>query len=364
MKYIVLGAGLQGPAVAYALSILRPNAEIWLIEKDNRRLDRAKWLLSKKLDVENIIFLKTDENIPILDSFKKITDLTVISTLPYTMNYGIATQCIDRGWRYFDLGGHIQTSKKIATYTTEALLSVPIMTDIGLAPGLVNILSEYAMKQLPQPDVLNIFCGGLPYNPTINELNYGITFSPQGLINEYFNECEGLVNGKICNVEPLGDYTTLTINDQKFEAFNTSGSAHTTLESARQKGLMNCSYKTIRHFGHCKVFRFLKNDIGMTPKQIAALVEEKIERITQDRVLIAIALKNKLGANFLIDFEIVFDDNFTAMQKATGFSAAAIVIETESILNKSFKSLYTYEDIDAAKLIMLLKKNNLLDLEL
>lgn len=360
-KYVILGTGLQGPAVAYALSVMKPTAEIWLVEKDTPRLDRAKWLLQKKLETENIIFMKVEENTPVLESFRQVADLTVISTLPYTMNYGIATQCIDRNWRYFDLGGHFQTSQKIAAYAIEHHSQEPVMTDIGLAPGLVNILGEYAMKQLPQPNAMQMFCGGLPYNPTINELNYGITFSPKGLVNEYFNDCEALVDGKISKVEPMGDYSSLTIRSQEYESFNTSGGAHTTLESARQKGLMYCSYKTVRHFGHCKVMRFLKNDIGMTTEQICALIEEKIERIAQDRILIAIALRNKPGTDFLLDFEIKFDEDFTAMQKATGFSAAAIVIQAESILNKS---LLTYEDIEAESLIALLKNNGLLDLEL
>lgn len=356
MNYVVLGAGLQGPSVAYALRILEPKSMIWLVEKDKARLDRASWLL-KKLEVD-VITIKTDDNFPILESFRKRSNVTVISTLPFSMNYGIAIQCVKMGWRYYDLGGHIQTSEKIALMAMSEDSQVPVMTDLGLAPGLVNILGEHAVAtKFEKPIILQMMCGGLPVDPFINELNYGIVFSPEGLINEYFNDCYILDGGKIRQAEPMGDLATVVMNAITYEAFNTSGGAHTTLESVKKKGVKFCSYKTIRYLGHSKVIRFLRLNVGMTTEQICSLIKEKIQRISQDKVLIGISVSSDLGAKYMVDYEIGYDDNFTAMQKATGFSIAAIVVQTKDASNKS---LLTYSDVDPKKLVQMLGHKKLL----
>ena len=125
--YIVLGAGLQGPAVAYGLSVLKPNSVIWLVEKCPQRMKRAKWLLSSKLECENISFLQNAKEMPILKAFSNINKASVISTLPYTLNENIAKQCIDKDWNYFDLGGHVQISSRINSYAKDK--NCTVMTD-------------------------------------------------------------------------------------------------------------------------------------------------------------------------------------------------------------------------------------------
>ena len=356
MTYFVLGAGLQGPAVAYALTVLSPDAEIFVVENDKQRMARAKWVL-KNLGVAARITYLGVNFATALSGARERTDATILSTLPYFCNEEVAKTCLKRGWRYYDLGGHIQTSEKIAQMAMDADSQVPVMTDLGLAPGLVNIIGEYALKQLPGILGVEMYCGGLPVDPTKNELNYGIVFSPEGLVNEYFNDCEALVDGKIVPVEPMGDHRTTMLGDIAYESFNTSGGAHTTLETARQLGAKYCSYQTLRHFGHAKIMRFLKHDIGMTNKQIAELVEEKIGRIKEDKVLVAVRAINVANSKYETGFVVYHDDNFTAMQKATGYSMAAMVKVTENIWDKP---LCTYADVDAQKLIELLRHDDLL----
>jgi saccharopine dehydrogenase (NAD+, L-lysine-forming) len=344
MVYVILGAGLQGPATAYAISILKPEATIWLVEKNQAAFKKAKWLLKNKLNCNNIKFLLNDSKTPILDPFRQIENLTILSTLPYYLNEAIAREAIKRGWNYFDLGGHVQTSEKIAEMAPNDDKGSTIMTDLGLAPGFVNILGQHALTLVKHPVSLHMFCGGLPLNPFTNEANYSIVFSPEGLINEYFNECQALKGGHIVDVEPMGDLEPVQIEGVTYEAFNTSGGAHTTLKTAQRAGLQHCSYKTLRYLGHAKIFRFLHNTVGMTKDELVDLVETSISPTTDDKVIIAIKVLGR--TNYVVNYQIEKTEDFTAMQRATGFCAAATALQIER-----YGGLVTYGDINATELI-------------
>ena len=353
MRYVVLGAGLQGPAVAYALARKIPDSQgrVFICEVDKARADRTNWLFGKLRhhfeDSQGPTLIKIEEGDPPLDLFRLDTDLTVISTLPYNLNLGIAEQCVQKGWRYYDLGGHIQTSEAIAKLAMEKNPAVPLMTDLGLAPGLVNILGEYPIRDrdagVHQPHSLLMRCGGLPLNPDINNLGYKVVFSSKGLVNEYFNDCEALIDGKVVPVAPMGNANMFDWRGIMCESFNTSGGAHTTLDIARQHGLKNASYQTIRYLGHMRTVKFLKYDVGMTDEQLAKLFDEKVGMTTEDKVIISVRCGGPNGV-WVWEDEILHDEYFTAMQRATGFSAAAIVLATKDIYDKP---LLTYADSPA-----------------
>lgn len=356
MQYVVLGAGLQGPAVAYALAKKVPQSagKVFVCEVDKARANRARWLFGKHLATElgqeeGATVVKVHEGQPPLDLFRDRDDLTVISTLPYNLNEAVAKECIDRGWRYFDLGGHVQTSQAIAELAEDA--KSPVMTDLGLAPGIVNLIGEYAMDQVENPSALLMRCGGLPTDPEVNHLGYKVVFSSQGLINEYFNRCEALIGGKIVDVEPMGDAQLFDAGGIMYESFNTSGGGHTTIQKAFEKGLKHARYQTVRYLGHMRTVRFLREDVGMTDKQLAKLFDEKVGMTTEDKVMISVRCAGSNGV-WVWEEEILHDEYFTAMQKATGFSAAAMVLATEHITDKS---VLTYSDCPAPKVFENLK---------
>jgi saccharopine dehydrogenase-like NADP-dependent oxidoreductase len=358
MKYVVLGAGLQGPAVAYALAKKIPSSygNIFLCEVDKPRMDRAKWLFKDRLAVElddnqGVTLVKVEMGQPPLDLFRNIDDLTVVSTLPYNLNLAVATECIKRGWRYYDLGGHIQTTTAIEQAARKASSDIPVMTDLGMAPGLVNVIGEYSMDQVKEPHALFMRCGGLPIDPEVNHISYKITFSSQGLFNEYFNDCQALVNGEIVDVEPMGDARIFEYGGYMYESFNTSGAGHTTIEVAKARGLKDARYQTVRYLGHMRTVRFLKEDVGMTDEQLAKLFDAKVGMTTEDKLLISVSCAGTNGV-WVWEHEIFHDENFTAMQRGTGFSAAAMVLATQDITGKS---ILTYADCPAPKVFDNLK---------
>lgn len=350
--YAVLGAGLTGPAVAYALSVLRPNATIWIAEINSKRAKLAKQLLTHHLNCGNVALVQNDPKDYGLEPFSKMENLSVISTLPYYCNKKIAKECISKGWKYYDLGGHINVSNDINAMAIES--SGSVLTDLGLAPGFVNILAENSLNLVKNPHTVNIFCGGLPCNPKINELGYGKVFSADGLINEYFNKCHALIDQEIKEVPSMGDVSLVTIGNCVYESFNTSGAAHTTLDVMKNKGVKNFRYQTLRYPGHAKIFRFLKKDIGMVHDELVDLVEKKIPYTSQDKVIVGLSIEG--DATYKVDYEIKYNRYFTAMARATGFSVAAAVTASE----KCNKNCLTYGDVDYKEFIQNLTHKELL----
>ena len=65
----------------------------------------------------------------------------------------------------------------------------------GLAPGFINMYLITLCKSLIQFIQCRMSVGALPLNVS-NTLQYGLTWSTEGLINEYAKPCEGIVDGE------------------------------------------------------------------------------------------------------------------------------------------------------------------------
>ena len=167
----------------------------------------------------------------------------VISSLPYHQTGEIALWCIANGFRYCDLGGRVDVSEEINNWA-EKEATVPVFTDLGLAPGWVNILAEHGYKKFPsQVEEVSMMVGGLPGIPTNPPLNYAVTWSTDGLINEYADDCQILKNGKIETVAGMEGLETVFFEmiQEDMEAFYTSGGSSHTTKSMEKRGVKNCS---------------------------------------------------------------------------------------------------------------------------
>ena len=69
---------------------------------------------------------------------------------------------------------------------------------------------------------LQLRVGALPRYPQ-GALRYAMTWSTEGLINEYCNPCDAIVQGRRTSVPALDGLETLLIDGVEYEAFNTSG---------------------------------------------------------------------------------------------------------------------------------------------
>ena len=256
----------------------------------------------------------------------------VISSLPYHQTQSLAEFCIDSGIRYCDLGGRVDVSHDINQYAIQHA-EKPVMTDLGLAPGWVNILAEQGCREIHDKVTdVEMMVGGLPnyLRSNLNPLRYGVTWSIDGLINEYRDDCLVLEDGEIKTVkgmEGLQEVETESLGE--LEAFFTSGGASHSIRSMKERGIKNCFYKTLRYKGHGAMVKFLIRDCGLDNQALEKIFLKGCGIAEEDEVIIYARVKtgDKTGKKEKL---IKSDDDFTAMQKATAFpisSVASIMAE-------------------------------------
>lgn len=258
------------------------------------------------------------------------TDL-VISSLPYFANLPVAKYCIDNKLRYCDLGGSVAVSKEINEYANlKAASQVPVMTDLGLAPGWVNIIAEECYQQITKEgmtvDNVQMMVGGIPVDPKINPLQYSLTWSWEGLLNEYLADCIILQNGVKTTVPGMSGLEDICINNRDLEAFYTSGASSFSIATMQQRGVQNCSYKTIRWRGHRDLVHFLIKDCQLSGGVIKQIFDS-CTMTAEDMVLIdvsVVVVQGKKKDCCRITKEIKGTKDFSAMQRCTAFALAAV----------------------------------------
>lgn len=354
MRALVLGVGRMGTAIAYAMDKLgfqitgmdtnanasknmpfKVNHEQTYDEEGAPTMGRHKNDFLVVKDADDII-----TGLNVLNKFD-----IVISSLPYHQTEKVALWCIDNGVRYCDLGGRVDVSENINKAAKERA-TLPVFTDLGLAPGLVNILAEEGCRQLHgAAESVNMMVGGLPdyHESTNNPLRYGVTWSVDGLINEYKDDCLILKDGEIKRVKGMDGLENLeTEKLGKLEAFYTSGGASHSIQSMKEKGVKNCSYKTLRYRGHGKIIKFLIRDCSLSDEIMTKIFEEGCGHANKDQVIVLADVK---GGDKSWHKEILVnsDEKFSAMQKATAFSissVAAIMAEGKLEGNKDQRRDY------------------------
>jgi|10_taG_2_1085330.scaffolds.fasta_scaffold09079_6 saccharopine dehydrogenase-like NADP-dependent oxidoreductase len=252
----------------------------------------------------------------------------VLSCMPYHQNLPLAKACIDKGVPYTDLGGRVDVSQAINDYAKEK--NATAVTDLGLAPGLVNLEVMHEVLQAKTfgmtPTVANMSCGGIPDTNVDNILNYQCTWSMDGLVNEYVDNCQALIDGNIQEVMSLTNDFRLDFDKIHFESSRTSGGAAHTLEWMQKQGVLNSEYQTIRNPGHFNVVRTILGD-----NKDADLLEsifQKCGYTSKDMVVWSSNVFTKEGYKKLTLSGIRHNSVFTAMQQCTAFPfvAAADVV--------------------------------------
>tara|TARA_Y100001938_G_C8101570_1_gene442209 strand:- start:16373 stop:17524 length:1152 start_codon:yes stop_codon:yes gene_type:complete len=348
MRALVLGVGRMGTAIAYAMDKLGFHVTGMDTNRDAVNSMPFKVNHEQSYNEEGELvaaperghFLVVDDPDDIIKGLTVLNKFDiVISSLPYHQTEKVALWCIDNAVRYCDLGGRVDVSQNINKAAKEKA-TFPVFTDLGLAPGLVNILAEEGCRELHnKAESVNMMVGGLPeYHESVNNpLRYGVTWSVDGLINEYKDDCLILENGEIKTVRGMDGLENLeTEKLGKLEAFYTSGGASHSIHSMKERGVKNCSYKTLRYRGHGKIIKFLIRDCCLSDEIMAKIFEQGCGHAEKDEVIVLAEVR---GGNKTWRKEILVksDDKFSAMQKATAFSissVAAIMAEGKMEGNK------------------------------
>jgi len=192
---------------------------------------------------------------------------------------------------YCDLTEDVETTRRVREIAADA--NTVFMPQCGLAPGFISI-AAYDLAQ--RFDSLRRVCmrvGALPLFSS-NALQYNLTWSTAGLINEYCNPCEVIYDGELLDVLPLEGYEQFSLDGVAYEAFNTSGGLGTLCETLKGK-VDNLNYKTIRYPGHCELIKFLCNDLRLRKRRnlFQDVLEHAVPVTAQDVVLIFVTVSGE-----------------------------------------------------------------------
>jgi saccharopine dehydrogenase-like NADP-dependent oxidoreductase len=211
----------------------------------------------------------------------------VISAAPYFLNAEIARAAKAARAHYFDLTEDVATTKAIRALAEGA--TTAFMPQCGLAPGFVGIVAGDLAKRFDSVQAIKMRVGALPRYPA-NRLKYNLTWSTDGLINEYCNPCEALRDGKLVSLQPLEGLEPLVIDGVEYEAFNTSGGLGTLCETLAGR-VDTLDYKTIRYPGHCEVLKLLLEDLGLARKRgmLKEIFESALPGTPQDLVHVLVS---------------------------------------------------------------------------
>jgi saccharopine dehydrogenase-like NADP-dependent oxidoreductase len=135
--------------------------------------------------------------------------------------------------------------------------------------------------------------GALPKYPA-NALNYNLTWSTDGVINEYCEPCEAIVNGVLREVPPLEECEEFALDGVTYEAFNTSGGLGTLCETLKGK-VKNLNYRTIRYPGHAAIMKALLNDLRLRDRRdvLKDILENALPATLQDVVIVFVTVSGR-----------------------------------------------------------------------
>jgi saccharopine dehydrogenase-like NADP-dependent oxidoreductase len=327
MRAVICGVGRMGTAIAWAMDKLG----FEVIGMD-RNPEAKKNMPERKFwsDPQKFHTFCTVERVE--DIFTRLTEIqrpdVLISSLPYHQTEEVGDWCVNNSVRYCDLGGRVDVSHNINEWA-KLKAERPVFTDLGLAPGWVNILAEEGYRELHgegQITKVEMMVGGLPdyLESSENPLRYKITWSVDGLINEYRDDCIILKDGQITKVKGMDGLETVeTKNTGVMEAFYTSGGASHSIESMKERGVSDCSYKTLRYQGHCSAVKFLMKDCQLDDEALYKVFVTGCGYANKDEVFI-IAKVHKDNRSWVEEKVIKSDDKFSAMQKATAFPISCV----------------------------------------
>ncbi len=194
------------------------------------------------------------------DVFQIVNDLpkakVILNLLPGSIGETIRPILISQGNDIIDLAF---TETEPSVHHQHALNNnCTLIWDVGIAPGLSNMIIKKEYNTDSQIKDVSIKVGGNPAKPD-NDWSYMAPFSPSDVIEEYTRPARIIENGKIKIVEPLTDLHSINVsNFGMMEAFLTDG-LRSLLDS---KMAENMREYTVRWPGHIQKWIASKDSLN------------------------------------------------------------------------------------------------------
>lgn len=250
-----------------------------------------------------------------------------MSCLPYFCCVDVAKFAVANKLHYFDLTEDVDTTEAIQQLANNS--DCLLAPQCGLAPGLISIVANHLMQNFDSVHTVKLRVGALPLNVS-NPLNYALTWSTDGLINEYGNPCQIILRGKLTQTPALEGLEEIKIDGLTYEAFHTSGGIGSLLHTHQNK-VRHMDYKTIRYPGHCNKMRFLMNELRLNDDRttLKKILENALPRALQDVVIVYVSVQGTRDNQSMV--ESTYAKKFYP-KKQFGLLWSAIQITTASSL--------------------------------
>ena len=254
----------------------------------------------------------------------------VVSCAPFFCNPMIAERARAKGVHYLDLTEDVAVTKKVMELAKGA--KTAFIPQCGLAPGFITIAATHVIEGMHDLHEVKMRVGALPEFPS-NALKYNLTWSTDGLINEYIMPCEAVVDGAVTVVPALEGLEHMMIEGIEFEAFNTSGGLGTFALTLEGK-VRHLSYKTMRYPGHNAILKLLLWDLGFREhrNELKAAFERALPTTKQDIVAIFVSAAGKVGGTYtertyakIVRHKEIGGHHWTAIQITTACGVTAVL---------------------------------------
>jgi saccharopine dehydrogenase-like NADP-dependent oxidoreductase len=212
----------------------------------------------------------------------------VLSAAPYHLTYLVAEAARAADAHYLDLTEDVATTRKVKALAAGA--KTAFIPQCGLAPGFISIVAADLAGHFDVLQDVRLRVGALPKYPS-NALNYNLTWSTDGVINEYCEPCEAIVDGLPRQTRALEECEAFALDGVAYEAFNTSGGLGTLCETYEGR-VRNLNYRTIRYPGHAAIMKALLNDLRLRDRRdlLKDILEHSVPATLQDVVIVFVTV--------------------------------------------------------------------------
>ena len=332
MRVITIGCGKIGAVLARDFSESVEGAEIVLADRSEERareaaagIKGAGWVSADTSDYQGLV-----------DTLGEF-DL-VLGALPGDYGFRALEAAVEAGVDVVDVSYTPENPMELGDAAKKA--GIAIIPDCGVAPGLSSILVGYASSRLDRVREAHIMVGGIPETP-VPPLGYTITWSAEGLIDEYVRDVSIVENGEVVQVPALSGLEEMEFPGVgTLEAFYTDG-LRTLVESL--PGVESMYEKTLRFPGHVEKVRLLR-ELGffddeallvegdqVSPRLLTARLLERSLRMPDVGDLLAMILEVKgeadgedAGYKYYILDRFDREKDVTAMARTTAYTASIV----------------------------------------
>ena len=286
---LLIGAGKIGETIA---DLLCASGDYQVTVADRSELQLQK--LPRRASLKTLVLDAGNEEA--LDAALK-GRFAVLSAAPYAITSKIAKAACKAKVHYLDLTEDVATTRLAKTLAESA--ESAFIPQCGLAPGFISIVAQDLARRFEKLDSVRMRVGALPQFPS-NALNYNLTWSTDGLVNEYGNPCDAIVDGVLREVAPLEELEEFSLDGVRYEAFNTSGGLGTLCETLAGK-VRQLNYKTVRYPGHRDIMKALMQDLRLGERRelLKDILEKALPVTRQDVVLVFVTVSGQRDGQFL-----------------------------------------------------------------